>query len=104
MVKYWKPLFKTVINSEILSRITLLYLNSGSWNISQNSISNTVKSHFKVLGLYNFIRVFEWAYKCGGGGGGGLYPGGLIIYNLCKARLLYLLVYDTADVNFTEIE
>ena len=34
----------------------------------------TVKSHFKALGLYNFIRGFGWAYKRGGG----LYPGGLI--------------------------
>ena len=40
--------------------------------------NNTVKSHFKALGLYNFIRGFGWAYKEGGGGGGGLYPGGLI--------------------------
>ena len=37
----------------------------------------TVKSHFKALGLYNFKRGFEWAYKRGGGGGE-LYPGGLI--------------------------
>ena len=29
---------------------------------------NTVKSHFKALGLYNFIRSFGWAYKRGGGG------------------------------------
>ena len=34
---------------------------------------HTVKSHFKALGLYNFKRVFEWAYKRGGGGGGGAY-------------------------------
>ena len=33
----------------------------------------TVKSHFKALGLYNFIRGFGWAYKWGG-----LYPDGLI--------------------------
>ena len=33
----------------------------------------TVKSHFKALGLYNFIRGFGWAYKRGV-----LYPGGLI--------------------------
>ena len=26
----------------------------------------TVKSHFKALGLYNFIRGFGWAYKRGG--------------------------------------
>ena len=38
-------------------------------------LSHTVKSHFKALGLYNFIRGFGWAYKRGGGG---LYPGGLI--------------------------
>ena len=30
---------------------------------------HTVKSHFKALGLYNFIRGFGWAYKRGGGGG-----------------------------------
>ena len=28
----------------------------------------TVKSHFKALGLYNFIRGFGWVYKWGGGG------------------------------------
>ena len=27
------------------------------------------KSHFKAVGLYNFIRGFEWAYKRGEGGG-----------------------------------
>ena len=27
------------------------------------------KSHVKVLGLYNFIRGFGWAYKWGKGGG-----------------------------------
>ena len=31
---------------------------------------NTVKSHFKALGLYNFKRGFGWVYKRGGGGGG----------------------------------
>ena len=36
---------------------------------------HTVKSHFKALGLYNFIRCFGWAYKWGGGD---LYPGGLV--------------------------
>ena len=36
---------------------------------------DTVKSHFKALGLYNLKRVFGWAYERGGGG---LYPGGLI--------------------------
>ena len=40
-----------------------------------NETPHTVKSHFKALGLYNFKRAFEWAYKRGGGG---LYPGGLI--------------------------
>ena len=35
---------------------------------------NTVKSHFKALGLYKFKRGFGWAYKRGGG----LIPGGLI--------------------------
>ena len=35
-------------------------------------VSDAVKSHFKALGLYNFIRGFGWAYKRGG-----LYPGGL---------------------------
>ena len=34
---------------------------------------NTIKSHFKALGLYNFKGGFGWAYKRGG-----LYPGGLI--------------------------
>ena len=34
---------------------------------------NTVRSHFKVLGLYNFVRGFGWAYKWGD-----LYWGGLI--------------------------
>ena len=33
--------------------------------------THNVKSHFKVLGLYNFKRGFGWAYKRGGGGGGG---------------------------------
>ena len=28
---------------------------------------NTVKSHIKALGLYNFIRDFGWANKRGGG-------------------------------------
>ena len=34
---------------------------------------NTVKSHVKALGFYNFIRGFGWAYKRGAyiGGGGG---------------------------------
>ena len=40
------------------------------------NMSTAVKSHFKTLGLYNFKRAFQWAYKWGGGGG--LYPGGLI--------------------------
>ena len=31
---------------------------------------NTVKSHFKALGLYNFIKGLGWAYKRGD-----LYPG-----------------------------
>ena len=30
---------------------------------------NTIKSHIKALGLYNFIRGVGWAYKRGGGGG-----------------------------------
>ena len=38
-------------------------------------VENTVKSHFKALGLYIFIRGFGWAYKQGEGG---LYLGGLI--------------------------
>ena len=29
----------------------------------------TVKSHFKPLGIYNFITGFGWAYKREGGGG-----------------------------------
>ena len=38
------------------------------------SVSNTVKSHVKALGLYNFIKGFVWVYKReGGGGGGGAY-------------------------------
>ena len=47
---------------------------------------DTVKSHFKVLGLYNFKRGFGWAYKRGGGEG--LYPGGLIsgIKNVSERR------------------
>ena len=32
-------------------------------------VRNTVKSHFKALGLYNFKRGFGWAYKWVGGGG-----------------------------------
>ena len=36
---------------------------------------DTVKSHFKALGLYNFIRGFGGLIN---GRGGGLYPGGLI--------------------------
>ena len=47
---------------------------------------NTIKSHIKALGLYNFIRGVGWAYKRGGGGGGwggggaggGGYFGGVI--------------------------
>ena len=31
--------------------------------------SSTVKSHFKAMGLYNFIRGFGWACKRGGGEG-----------------------------------
>ena len=31
-------------------------------------VENTVKSHFKALGLYIFIRGFGWAYKQGEGG------------------------------------
>ena len=27
---------------------------------------DTVKSHFKALGLYNLKRVFGWAYERGG--------------------------------------
>ena len=27
---------------------------------------NTIKSHIKALGLYNFIRGVGWAYKRGG--------------------------------------
>ena len=34
----------------------------------QNFYWDTVKSYFKALGLYNFIRGFGWAYKWGGGG------------------------------------
>ena len=30
-------------------------------------VSDALKSHFKALGLYNFIRGFGWAYKRGGG-------------------------------------
>ena len=37
---------------------------------------STVKSHFKAMGLYNFIRGVGLAYK--GEGGGGLYLGGLL--------------------------
>ena len=33
----------------------------------KRAICNTVKSHFKALGLYNFKRGFGWAYKRGGG-------------------------------------
>ena len=36
-------------------------------------MGDTVKSHFKALGLYNFIRGVGWAFKWGG-----LYLGGLI--------------------------
>ena len=32
------------------------------------NMSTAVKSHFKTLGLYNFKRAFQWAYKWGGGG------------------------------------
>ena len=32
----------------------------------------TVKSHFKPLGIYNFITGFGWAYKREGGGQWGL--------------------------------
>ena len=44
---------------------------------SLGEFSNTVKSHFKALGLYNFKRVLGGLIN-GGGGGGGLYPGGFI--------------------------
>ena len=30
---------------------------------------DTIRSHVKTLGLYNFIRDFGWVYKWGGGGG-----------------------------------
>ena len=32
------------------------------------SVINTVKSHFKAMGLYNFMKGFGWAYKREGGG------------------------------------
>ena len=35
-------------------------------------------SHFKALGLYDFIKGFGWAYKWGG-----LYPGGFISVKKC---------------------
>ena len=39
-------------------------------------------SHFKALGLYDFIKGFGWAYKWGG-----LYPGGLIsVKNVLERR------------------
>ena len=65
-------------------------------------IKHTVKSHFKVLGFYNFIRGFEWAYKRGD-----LYPGGFIsgvkkcserrdktyLRNELKPTYHYILIY-----------
>ena len=33
--------------------------------LSAARIHHTVKSHFKALGLYNFIRGFGWTYKRG---------------------------------------
>jgi len=36
-------------------------------------LGNTIKSHFEVLGLYNFIKVLGGLIN---GGGGSLYPGG----------------------------
>ena len=35
----------------------------GTWGYENRF--HTVKSHFKALGLYNFIRGFEWAYRRG---------------------------------------
>ena len=45
-------------------------------HVTAYGVSNmdTVKSHFKAMGLYNFRRGFGWAYKRGGS----LYPVGLI--------------------------
>ena len=58
------------------SNLLLLEVTNGN-----ECCENAVKSHFKALGLYNFIRGFGWACKRGGGGGGGgvggLYPGGI---------------------------
>ena len=34
-----------------------------------DAFRNTLNSHFKALGLYNFKRDFGWACKRGGGGG-----------------------------------
>ena len=38
-------------------------------HVTAYGVSNmdTVKSHFKAMGLYNFRRGFGWAYKRGGG-------------------------------------
>ena len=49
------------------------------------------KSHIKVLGLYEFVRDFGWAYEWGlhpwGGGGGGLSSD---IKMLLNEQILYL--------------
>ena len=37
--------------------------NKNLLNCSNHYYSTTVRSHFKALGIYNFIRGFGWAYK-----------------------------------------
>lgn len=41
------------------------------------SLYYTIKSYVKAMGLYNFIRVFGWAYKRGVRGGGDFIQGGI---------------------------
>ena len=48
------------------------FIHSSEMQVQQNTSDNTVKSHFKALGLYNFKGGLGWAYKRGGVGKGGL--------------------------------
>ena len=47
-------------------RIELNFSEQDFWRTQHFIFSfNTVKSHFKALGLYNFKRGFGWAYEQG---------------------------------------
>ena len=54
---------------------------------------NTVKSHIKALGLYNFIRDFGWANKRGGLISGG-YISGIKNVSQRRDKLRYLEIKE----------